>query len=297
MSYSYSPTCYSSGIASHCGTSTRAVVKALGMEFTEVEGCNCCGSPLYGKASDLEALCFAARNLALIQRSGNDMVTSCSFCYITLNWANATLSRDEELREKVSEVLSAINLSYPGDGVKVRHLLEVLINDTTCDTVSTMVKRRLKGLRVAPYYGPHITSPGYGFDAPESLSFLDQVIEALGGEVVPLSKSKAQWCGDSPLLTCEEERALTSMLKVLEEAETNGAQVIVAPCPLAQTNLDIYQPRINGIYGKGFHLPVLLLTQIMGVAFGISPSSLDMDKNVVSPYKTLSPYLSTWDER
>ena len=286
--YSYYPGCAVEATASALGLSVPHVAKELDIDLIELEDWNCCGSSPYGSVDKLEATCMAARNLALAEKRGLDLVTPCSSCYITLNGADARLKEFPRFREQVNEALAAGNLDYHG-GVRVRHIAEVLYSDITPDVIGAKVTKSLKGLKVAPYYGCQLVRPGFGFDDPESPHSLDELVASLEADVVswPL---KTRCCGGS-LIMSEEDLALELSNKLLHSVQENGAQCIVTDCPLCQINLDAYQSRVNSKFKTHYHFPVLFLTQLIGVALGIAPSALGLQRNIVSPMRVLAPYL------
>jgi len=230
---------------------------------------------------------MAARNLALAEKTGLDLVTPCSNCFVILHSTNAHLKELPRFREQVNEALAAANLKY-GGGVKVRHLVEVLYTDITPEGIGAKVTKPLKGLRVAPYYGCQLVRPN-GFDDPESPHSLDEMVASLGADVVswPL---KARCCGSS-LVMPEQEVALELVNKLLKNAQENGAQCLVTPCPLCQINLDAYQSQVNSQFKTKYNLPVLFVTQLIGVALGIPADELALSRNIVSPMRVLAPYL------
>lgn len=286
--YSYFPGCSTEATASPLGISTLIVTKGLDMDLIELDDWNCCGSTPYGSTNKLEAICVAIRNLALAEKTGLDLVTPCSNCYVTLYEADARLKESPTLREQVNEALAAGNLRYQG-GVRVRDLVEVLYNDIGPEAIAARVTRSLSGLRVASYYGCQLVRPAVGFDDPESPHSLDDLVASLGAEAVswPL---KVRCCGSS-LIMSEQDLALGLVNKLLQSAQENGAQCMVTPCPLCHINLDVYQSKVNSKFKTNYNLPVLFPTQLIGVALGIKPDALSLNRNIVSPMKILAPYL------
>jgi heterodisulfide reductase subunit B len=285
--YSYFPGCSAEAAASPLGISVLPVAKELGMDLVELEDWNCCGSTPFGSIDKVEATAIAARNLALAEKTGLDLVTPCSNCYVVLDTANDNLKEYPALKEQVGKALAVAKLSYKG-GVRVRHLAEVLYNDITPEVIGARVTKPLKGLRVASYYGCQLVRPN-GFDDPESPHSLDELVASLGADVVSW-QMKVQCCGSS-LVMSEPEVALGLVNRILRNAQENGAQCLVTPCPLCQINLDVYQGQVNRRFKTKYNLPVLFLTQLVGVALGIKPDALALSRNVVSPMRVLAPYL------
>lgn len=286
--YTYFPGCSSSdGGAKAYGLSALEVAKALDIELIELEDWNCCGSTPYTSVDELASFCGSARNLALAEGKGLDLVTPCSACYVILSRTNSYIKEYPELRVKVDEALAAGGLEYHGM-VKVRHLLDVFTNDIGSDEIAARVKRKLDGLRVAPYYGCQVVRPLPSFDHPENPQSLDRLIESLGAKATPFPL-KARCCGGS-LVISEEDVALDLIHKLLDSASSNGAECIATVCPLCQTNLDLYQGRVNKKFKTNFRLPVLFFTQLMGLAFGIESRTLGVEKCIVSADKVLARY-------
>ncbi len=286
--YAYFPGCSTKATGIGLDLSAQAIAKPLDIELIELEDWTCCGSTPYGSLDELESVPVAARNLALAEKTGLDLVTPCSSCFITLYGANLHLQEDSQLMEQVNEALAVVNLEYHGE-VRVRHLTEVLVNDVTPEVIAAKVQRSLNGLKVAPYYGCQLVRPDYGFDDPESPRSLDRLVTSLGAEAIPFPL-KNRCCGGS-LIISEERLALGLIRKLLDSALENGAQCIVTCCPLCQLNLDAYQGRVNSEFKTKFNLPILFIWQLIGLALGIDAKSLGLNTNIVSPSPVLNHIL------
>jgi len=287
--YTYFPGCSSSdGGAKAYGMSTEAVCRVLDMELIELEDWNCCGSTPYSGVDELASLSGSARNLALAEKKGLDIVTPCSSCYVILKRTNQYLKEYPKLKAKVDAALAAGGLEYHGT-VKPRHLLDVFVNDIGYDEIKARVKVNLGELKVAPYYGCQVVRPMPSFDHPETPQTLDKLVESLGAKATQFPL-KARCCGGS-LIIPEEDLALESVNKLLENAVGNGAEMVVTVCPLCQTNLDVYQSKVNKKFKTKFKIPILFFTQLMGVAFGIDNKTLGIEKSIVPADKVLAKSL------
>jgi heterodisulfide reductase subunit B len=283
--YSYFPGCSAESTGLGLGISVQAIAKPLDMELIELEDWNCCGSTPYGSLDELESIVVAARNLALAEKRELDLVTPCSACYITLAKANLHLQERPKLLAQVNEALAVAGLEYHG-GIRVRHLVDVLVNDITPEFIATKFKRGLNGLKVASYYGCQLVRPQYGLDDTENPKSLDRLVACLGAEAVDFPL-KARCCGGSLTLS-EEDRVLELIRRILQSAVENGAQCLVTPCPLCQTNLDAYQSRVNVRFKTDYKLPVLFITQLIGLGLGIGSEHLGFNTNIVSPREILN---------
>jgi len=288
--YAYFPGCSSSeGTAVAYGLSTQAICSPLEMELIELEDWNCCGTTPYSATDELASVAVAARNLALAEKTGLDLVTPCSACYTTLNRANSQIRQYSDLRDKVNECLASVGLEYKGT-VRVRHLFEVIYNDIGLSVIESKIVNPLSGLKVAAYYGCQLVRPEPGFDNTHNPQTIDEFIVSLGAESTPFPL-KDSCCGSS-LVIPEVDIALGLIHKLLESAASNGAQCMVTVCPLCQTNLDAYQAMANRKFGTRYNIPVLFFTQLLGLALGGNPKALALDKNIISADKVLARFIS-----
>lgn len=287
MKYTYFPGCCAKAGSIALGMSVAVVSEALGLELKELEDWNCCGATAYSAISEMSGFALASRNLALAEPEGLEMITPCSGCYRVLRKTNISLQKYPQVRKMVDEALAAGGLKY-GGGVKVKHVAQALVEGDRIEAVRAVVKEPLKGLRVAVYYGCQLTRPAPSYDDPELPQSLDHLVEALGAEPVnfPL---KARCCGGSSVAS-HPELALEMISKILFNAVENGAQCIIVACPLCHSNLDSYQGQVSKRYRANLRIPVLFVTQLMGVALGAGPKELGLGKNIVSAGKVLAPF-------
>jgi heterodisulfide reductase subunit B len=276
--YAYFPGCSLEKTQRGYDASVREVFALLGVELAEIEDWNCCGATVYMSVKETVSLAVSARNLALAERMGMDLLAPCSSCFTTLAKTNRVMRSIPEMHRDVNEALAAGGLSYQGE-TRVRHPLDVLMNDIGIETILTKQTRPLRGLRIAPYYGCQIVRPDKQFDDRENPILMDLLFSRCGGEVVPFPH-KVRCCGGM-LMTTFEETALKLNMELLACAEQNGAEVIVTTCPLCHFNLEAYQDRINDRYGTRFAVPILYFTQLLGIALGSDPVRLGLDASFI----------------
>ncbi len=276
MQYTYYPGCSLHSAHKGYDQSCRAVAEKLGCEFIELPDWNCCGATIYMSIKEITSLAIASRNLAIAEKLHHDIVAPCSACFTVLSKANRFLKSNSGLREKVNSCLAEADLQYT-NGVRVRHPLDVLINDMGLEIIAHYVEKPLTGLKIANYYGCQIVRPEKGFDDRENPTTMDELFETLGAENIyfPL---KVRCCGGM-LMTTYEEVALKLSKEILESAIDNEADCIVTTCPLCQMNLEAYQQKINRTFGTDYEIPVLYFTQVLGIALGIDEKMLGIDKN------------------
>ena len=270
----YYPGCSSQGSARHLDESLRAVMPRLGVELDDIDDWNCCGASV-GHIGGCQTphLALTARNLARAQQKGaQDVVTGCAACYLNTHGGAQKIKADVRKRAQMNSALKEVGLSYDAD-LKVRHACEVLVNDVGLERITAQVKRPLEGLKVAGYVGcqtvrPFAATEGGGrFDRTDEPTFLDDFARACGAEALPFS-NKTSCCGAS-VAVMSPERCLPLIRTILEEAQQGGADVISTPCPLCQTNVEMYQQQINRQSGTDFRIPVVFYSQLMAVAFGM----------------------------
>lgn len=284
MKYAYFPGCSLDAASKEYEVSSAAVIRALGSELVEIPDWNCCGS-LPAEAVDyLMSLALPARNLALVEAMGIDTVVApCSACYLSLAKVNIHRQRDAGTKAKLDEVLGAAGLSYSG-AVKARHLLDVLANDFGPEAVKARVKRPYDRLKVAPYYGCQTVRPYLDYDGPDLPTTMDRLLEALGCEVVPFNL-KTRCCGGTMAYTAREG-GLGLIAELFEDLD--GADCFAVVCPLCQVNLDANQGKVSRRLGRKVKVPVLFLTQLMGLAFDLPEAEVLLKKNIVSPRPILA---------
>ena len=267
MKYIYYPGCSLEGTALEYNVSTQAVMQVLGSELVELDDWTCCGASAAEATSYLLSIVLAARNLALGERMdvSGDFLIPCSACYLNLARVGEHVKQDPGLLHKINQVLSEEGLSY-NRGARVRHFLDVVANDFDRETVQTLVKRKLSGLRVAPYYGCQALRPYGTYDDSEQPRSMEPVIEALEAEVHPWTMG-ARCCG-AALMSTKRDVALEHVGAIL--AAARGADCIVTICPMCQINLEGYQTKVS----------ILYFPQLMGLAFGLSEEKLRLNLNL-----------------
>lgn len=290
LRYSYFPGCSLERNAEAYQRSTLAVTGPLGIEFAEIDDWNCCGATEYISLHMLASYSLIARNLALAAKGNelHDLVAPCSACYLNLSKCDKYMRADADLADKVNQALAVGNLSYKPGSVKVRHLLDVIMNDVGCRNLKAQVTRPLTGLRVAPYYGCLISRPGLRTDAhnPEYPTSLDELLSCLGADVVDFPL-KTHCCGGH-MTQISEATGFELIRRLVKGAADYHADVIVTVCPMCQLNLDAFQGAMNRFFKSAYHVPVLYFTQMMGLAFGQNAEALGIGAELVDARPALT---------
>ncbi len=280
----YYPGCSLESTATEFDHTFRHVCEALDLKLVEPPGWVCCGSTPAHTTDPVLAGYYAIVNLSLAERMGLDqMVAPCLGCYQRFRAGAHEMERDPELAAKVvQKVRAKIGYEYQGT-VEALHSVEALLERVGLDGIRDQVKKPLKGLKVASYYGCATTRPPKytGSANPENPTCMDDVVRALGGEPVEWSY-KTDCCGGS-LGISRTPVALELSAKILENAHACGADIMITACPLCQVNVESRQVQMD----LGFELPVLYITQLMTLAFGMEEKKAELNKNMVDPHPVL----------
>jgi heterodisulfide reductase subunit B len=262
--------------------SIESVFEAMGVGLKELDDWNCCGATNYMSIDETEAFALAARNLALAeQQSENtkgetaELIAPCNACYLVLSKTQRYMDEHSSIRDRVYSALDTAGLHYTGK-TKVRHPIDVIVNDIGLETVKKSVKVNLAGLKVACYYGCQIVRPFGEFDHPHYPTIMEKLVTALGGEPIdwPL---RTRCCGGS-LIGTIPSTGLRLNRALLKDAMKRGAQVVITCCPLCQFNMECYQDEINKKFKESIDIPVAYFTQLMGVAFGLPDKKIGLQR-------------------
>lgn len=276
MKYSYYPGCAQHGTAVDYRRSVEAVMSRLGIELEEIKNWNCCGALHVDDKPARVAL--SARTLAAAKDL--DVATPCNLCYSNLMRANTALE-DNDLKNRINGALAT---KYEGN-TKPKHLLEIVVKDLGLMKLSEHVKNPLK-IKAVPYYGCLLTRPENKFDSSENPMSLDKLILTLGAEPVKYYY-KTKCCG-GPILLTNEDFALELAKDLLMMAKDSGADCMVVTCPMCHLQLDAKQKAVEAKFNIKIDMPVIYFTQLIGLAMGIPPKELGLDKHLVSTDKFIS---------
>ena len=277
MQVGYYPGCSLHGTALDFGMSTRAVARELKVDLAEPDGWVCCGTSPAHTTDHTLATILPMRNLALFEAAGQDCVMMpCASCYVRTKRAIYDLEREPDLREAVAR-----ETGYSHDGrIKVEHLVEMLEGRVGLKRIADRVARPLNDLKVVCYYGCVLTRPPKVLRQPnpEYPRSMDRLVEALGAQ--PLDWSYKTDCCGASLSFSQLRIALQLCERILRNAREVGAEAVVVACPLCHANLDLRQGLLDLPEGP---MPILYITQLMGLAFGLRVKDLGLDKHLTDP--------------
>lgn len=281
MKLAYYPGCSGQGTSAEYERSTRAVCRALEIGLKEISDWSCCGSTPAHACDHVLSSALSTRNLALAAAEGAERVgTPCPSCLANLKTAKYRM-QDEAFRDKVNALLDN---PCPEELPETVSILQVLVEDYGTGAIAEKVKKPLEGIKVACYYGCLMSRPAdiMQFDDAENPMAMDNIMTALGAEVVPFPL-KTECCGAAMGIP---RRDITARLtgRILERAQAFGADAVVVACPLCHMNLDLRQRQA---VGGSMKMPVLYFTQLMGLALGLPHQELGFEKLCVSPDELL----------
>jgi heterodisulfide reductase subunit B len=259
-------------------SSTREILKALGVDFGELPGASCCPAPGVMRSFSQDTwLAIGARNLAIAEKHGMDIITICNGCFGSLFDVAHILHENPKKLEEVNKVLKEVGLHYSGH-TKVRHFAEFFYRDIGLDKLKTHIKNPQSGISAAVHYGCHFLKPSNikGLDDPERPKMLDELVEITGAKSVPY-KDKNMCCGAGGGVRARApDTAMKMTTEKLDNVKKAGANAIIDVCPFCHLQYDVGQAQL-----KRPDFPVLHLSQLYGLAFGIDKAKLGLEAHQV----------------
>jgi len=260
----------------HYGVATRAVLEALEIECVDIEF-NCCGYPT--RMLDSEAYLFsAARNFALAEAQGLDILTPCKCCFGSLQHAKHWLNQQPIAKEKLNARLAQEGLAWEGTSA-AKHLLSMLSKDVGVEKIAARIKQPFDNLKIAAHYGCHALRPSKitGFDDPLAPTLFEKLIDVTGASSVPWDQRLA--CCGNPLWEKNASLSVALMNRKLDDARQAGADYLCAACTYCQIQFDAVQHGQTAQNGNGKKLASILYPQLLGLSMGLDLSDIQLDRN------------------
>lgn len=295
MTVGFFPGCSLEGSSREYHESLAAIAERLGFELAEVPDWNCCGASAAHNLNHLLALALPARSLALAERAGFDeLLVPCSACYTRLALTRHELLKNEKLRQQVTDI---IELDYVGS-TSVLSVVELLTRFTPEIKAKTV---RPLAQKLACYYGCYLTRPTSVAccKRTEDPTEMDDICKAAGATPVEWA-FKVECCGAG--LSVSRTRSVAELsARIMQDATDRGAEAIVVACPMCHTNLDLRRPAIEKSAGRTFDIPVLYISQVVGLALGVDGRRLGLHRHHVparwSTVETAVPHGASPEER
>ena len=278
--FAFFPGCVLSQAAKESKMSLEAIAPILGIKLHEIKGWSCCGASQAQCIDPMAALVANARNIALAEQMNMPVLTTCSTCMLTLTKAKNAL--DKGAKERINTFLKEGNMQYQGTS-EITSLLWVLYQNI--ETLKAKVIKPLSNLKVALFYGCHSLRPEKELAKESSTNpnSFETVVEAIGAKIVPFEK-RLDCCGfHASYPAVKSVQKISS--QIVGNADKNGADCVVTPCPLCQMQLDIYQERYQDAQNSDVRKPIIHLSQLVGLALGLSNEQLGLDLNIIDATK------------
>lgn len=258
-------------------SSTRAVLKKLGVGFIEIRDFNCCGYPF--RNFNFKAFVLSsARNLALAEKNNANIVTVCNCCFGNLKYVDHLMKEDPSLAKEINTTLEKEGLRYDG-GIQAIHLLDILYRHVGIEHVKSRIERKFEGLKIATHYGCHILRPSkiVKFDNPLAPSIFDRLVEITGAESVPW-QTQLECCG-APVFGVEDDLSMDLAERKIKDAKQAGADYVCVACPFCHIQFDRVQLSRPRRLGTRYYLPSVLYPQLLGLCMGVDDKTLGLDMN------------------
>jgi len=272
----------------HLEKAFRDVAGILDLKLKEMEGVSCCPEPVSLQSLNIDTwVTLGARNLAIAEKMGLDILTICSGCYETLKTVSVLLEEDEKYLEKIDGILKKINYQYTGK-TKVYHFVELFSQPEWLEKIKNLTVKPLDDLTLAVHYGCHLIRPSkiMQFDHPEKPEKIDIILQALGAKTIEFA-TKLECCGFCARLQEEiGEKLVEDKMTELCELEED-VDALIAVCPACTTQYDRKEKMISRKTGKKLDIPVLYLAEIMAVALGVDLQDLSLKNRSVKPYRLI----------
>ena len=265
--------------------SIREVFPLLDIKLVDLKGFSCCGEPIKS-VNQMLSLALSARNIALAEKEGHDIFAPCPMCHLALTESKRILDLDPKMKEKINNFLSDEQLVYSGN-VEIVSILDLLHDIVGIEKIKKLAKKPLKDLKVATHYGCHLIRPSEigRPDDSENPQKMENILKAIGAKPIDYPE-KLDCCGGL-LTTNLPESALTKTGQKLQKVQEQGFDAFIDTCPWCHRQYDSKQTKAGETVAAKLEVPVLYLTQILGISFGISNDKLGLDLNL-SPIEKLN---------
>ncbi|PIQ96553.1 MAG: heterodisulfide reductase [Nitrospinae bacterium CG11_big_fil_rev_8_21_14_0_20_56_8] len=277
--------CVAKGATRELMISTQKAAEGLGIEFVELKSAACCGAGVVSEKSPLLADAINARTFAIAEEKGLDLITICSTCQGVLKKSECHIESDPEYKARINHLLQEGGHQFTGGKSRIKHFANILATEEGLNLLRQKVKRPLKGLKTAAFYGCYVLRPSEisEYEDPDNPTGMEDIFAALGATPV-YYPSRIKCCG-FPIIMMNKPASHAMAGNALMDAIESGADCVVTGCPLCHLSLDSYQPEIEKLKKKGYSIPILHLPQLVALALGYSPKELDMDRHIISTLK------------
>ncbi len=279
MAIAYYPGCSLTQSAELYNLQIIKLFNQLDINITEIEDWSCCGSTSAGKVNDFMAVALPARNIGIAETAGFDeIVIPCSACYSRTIVAQKQLEENPQIKSQINHELSK---KIKG-GIKVSSILEVLLDNISKLSINQTSGSNLSHIKPVCYYGCMLTRFPQDIEVGENVENpqgMEKILKAIG--ITSLDWNYKTFCCGASAVVNDPETALKLMADIMEDAINRGANCFVTTCPMCQMNLDVQQEEIIKKYNIRKKLPIYYITELLGIAMGMSPKEMQIDKHFI----------------
>ena len=279
MKIGYYPGCSLSGTGKEYDLSLKKVLSFLDVELEEINDWSCCGATSAHATNHLLSTALPSRNLSLAKKQNlSELLAPCAACYNRLIVSQHEIKKNPQIKKQTSELFGEDDYK----GISVINIIE-LFEKIGKDKIIEKRQKELKGIKAACYYGCLLVRPFEitGFDDSEQPHSMEEIISAAGA--VPIDWNfRMECCGASHSIA-HMEIVVDLSEKIINDASLHGADVIVVACPMCHSNLDMRQRAMK----NNKKMPVLYLSEFIGLALGIKAGELGLNLHFTSSEKLL----------
>ncbi|MEM3886560.1 MAG: heterodisulfide reductase-related iron-sulfur binding cluster, partial [Candidatus Methanomethylicia archaeon] len=286
VDYSLFLGCYIPAMQPFVEASMRRISQKIGINLIDINGATCCPVPEITRLVDEELwLTVAARNIALAEKIGKDIMVMCNGCWETLYEVNEHLIHSKEIMDKINANLNSFELKFNGI-IKVKHYVEVLFEDVGLNVIKENVKVNLSKFKFALHPGCKL----YKMVDEKGARYLKEIVKALNVEIVDYGLERV--CCGYPLMLYSVDKAMRERTKwKLDSIKNSGADAIIVACPACYDQFEKTQLTLKD-EGIEYGIPVLHLSELIALSFGIPPRDVGLDSHGISTDKIISGLVS-----
>lgn len=276
MKVGFYPGCSLQGSGKEYSQSLFAVAEKCGITLEEVKDWSCCGASAAHNLNHDLAIALPARTLALAENQGmTEIVIPCAACYSRLAASQQAITKSKEVHQKMQNYVA---LNFTGN-IKLLTILEFL-QKYIFPVADQYIVNKLNH-KTACYYGCLLARPKEltKLERPEDPMEMEEVMQKAGATPIDWA-FKTECCGAGLSVSRTDIVAKLSG-KIIEDAADRGAESIIVACPMCQMNLDMRRPEIKKQLKRDINIPVLFITQALGLSMGIPAGKLGLDKHFV----------------
>ncbi|MFQ6123896.1 MAG: CoB--CoM heterodisulfide reductase iron-sulfur subunit B family protein [Candidatus Heimdallarchaeota archaeon] len=278
--YALYPGCLVSYRYPHLELAVRKITETLNVRLEDMEGTSCCPEPQGIQSTDKRTwMALAARNIAIAEEMGKDILTLCNGCFETLKSVNVRLKRHPELKEDVNQILATIDKEFKGT-IRVKNIIH-LFDDIGISTMHLKIEKPMTHIRTAVHYGCHMLRPSDILEvvAADRPTMLDHLVELTGAKPVEY-EGKVHCCG-YPVRNFDPELSLRLAHDKLFNIQRSAANCITLLCPCCFSTFDTRQALVNRTFGTSFNIPSFHYAELLALALGYTPEELALDRHRV----------------